>query len=121
MTAWHTACLYRGMSTLTWSLYRPGSEVAFRAGVARGGYALAVSRDGVELVNEQTCDTGPASPVVGTAGVVPKARLHDDSSRRGCRARRRSVLGPGTPLPASAIAQPDPVPLSWDGWQSPGV
>ena len=44
------------MSTLSWSLYRPGSEVTFRAGVAHGGYAIAVSRDGRELVTEQTCD-----------------------------------------------------------------
>jgi hypothetical protein len=110
------------MSTLTWSLYRPGSEVAFRARVAREGYAMAVSRDGVELVNEQTCDAGSllrrSSELRASFQSLGYTALpHDEDAALVA----GPCWGPGTPLPASAIAQPDPGHLSWEGWQEPVV
>jgi len=110
------------MSTLTWSLYRPGSEVSFRAGVARGGYAIAVSRDGVDLVNEETCDaasllrrSSELRESFQRAGYTTVPHEEDAALVAG------PCWGPATPLPASAIAQPDPVRLSWEGWQAPPV
>jgi hypothetical protein len=110
------------MSTLTWSLYRPGSEIAFRAGVAHQGYAIAVSRDGIDLVNEQMRDARSL--------LRRSSELRESFQRLGYTAiphEEDAALvagpcwGPGTPLPASAIAQPDPVELSWDGWQAATV
>jgi len=110
------------MSTLTWSLHRPGSEVEFRAAVARGGYAITVSRDGVDLVNEQTCDVGSL--------MRRSSELRESFKRSGYTALPQEdeaallagpCWGPGTPLPASTIAAAAPVDLSWDGWQTPVV
>jgi hypothetical protein len=108
------------MPTLTWSLYRPGSEVAFRAGIAPGGFALSVSRDGIELVNEQTCDAGSllrrSSELRASfqnLGYTTTPHEEDAALVAG------PCWGPGTPLPASAIAHADVVvDLSWEGWQS---
>lgn len=110
------------MSTLSWSLFSPGSEVAFRAGVAHGGYAIAVSRDGIELVNEQTCDAASL--------LRRSSELRERFQRLGYTTipqEQDAALvagpcwGPGTPLPASVIAQTVPDPLSWEGWQAPAV
>jgi hypothetical protein len=107
------------MSTLCWSLYLPGSEVAFRAEVVHGGYSIAVSRDGRELVNEQACDTSSL--------LRRSSELREQFERLGYSALPHDedaalaagpCWGPGTPLPASAISHPDPVQLSWDGWQA---
>jgi hypothetical protein len=109
------------MSTLAWSLYRPGSEVAFRAAAAHGGYSIAVSRDGKELVTEQMCDTASL--------LRRSSELRQSFERVGYTALPNEedaallagpCWGPGTPLPASAIAHPDPVQLSWEGWQAGG-
>jgi len=109
------------MCTLAWSLYRPGSEVEFRADVALGGYSIAVSRDGRELVNEQTCDTSSL--------LRRSSELRESFERLGYTTLPQEedaalvagpCWGPGTPLPASAIAHPDPVHLSWEGWQAGG-
>jgi hypothetical protein len=110
------------MSTLTWSLYRPGSEVAFRSGVAHEGYAIAVSRDGIDLVNEQTCD---AASLLRRSSELRESFLrlgymttpHEEDAALVA----GPCWGPGAPLPASAIVPPAPVVLSWEGWQAPTV
>jgi hypothetical protein len=112
------ACIAR-MCTLAWSLYRPGSEVAFRAEVARQGYAIAVTRDGASLVNEQTADANSL--------LRRSAELRASFQRLGYTAFPQDqdaalvsgpCWGPGIPLPASAIAHAEPVALSWDEWQT---
>jgi len=107
------------MSTLAWSLYRPGSEVAFRGDVARHGYAITVTRDGASLVNEQTSDASSllrrsAELRASFQGLGYTALPHDEDAALVA----GPCWGPGTPLPATAIASPDSVPLSWDGWQT---
>lgn len=110
------------MSILSWSLYRPGSEVAFRAGVAHGGYAIAVSRDGIDLVNEQTCDaasllrrSSELREAFQRLGYTPTPQEEDAALVAG------PCWGPATPLSASITAQPDPERLSWEGWQAATV
>jgi hypothetical protein len=107
------------MSTLAWNLYRPGSEVGFRAEVTDQGYTVAMTRDGVVLVNEQACDTGSL--------LRRSTELREAFQRLGYTTfpyeEDAALLagpcwGPGTPLPAGAIASAESVPLSWEDWQT---
>jgi hypothetical protein len=109
------------MSTMSWSLYRPGSEVLFRAGIANHGYAISVTRDGIALVNEETCDAGSLlrrsaelRESFQRIGYTPLPQEEDAALVAG------PCWGPGTPLPASAITPAPPEALSWDTWQRPG-
>jgi hypothetical protein len=107
------------MCTLSWSLNRPGSEVVFKAKVALGGYSITVSRDGVELVNEQTCDAASL--------MRRSSELREGFQRLGYTALAQEedaalvagpCWGPGAPLPASVIVPSEPDALSWEGWQA---
>jgi hypothetical protein len=107
------------MSTLSWSLYRPGSEVTFRSLVVGQGFSIVVTRDGTALVNEETSDAGSL--------LRRSSELRESFQRLGYTAvphEEDAALiagpcwGPATPLSASAIAPAEPVVLSWEGWQS---
>jgi hypothetical protein len=116
---WHKTCLCNRMSTLSWSLYRDGSEIAFRAGPAHSGYAIAVTRDGIALLHEQTSD--------GSSLLCRSTELRESFQHLGYTATPHEegaallagpCWGPGTPLPAAVIAPRELVPLSWEGWNT---
>jgi hypothetical protein len=108
------------MSTLGWNLYRPGSELEFRAEVASQGYAIAITRDGVGLVYEQTCDvasllrrsTELRESFQRLGGYTTLPHEEDAALLAG------PCWGPGTPVPAGAIASAESSPLSWEEWQT---
>jgi hypothetical protein len=107
------------MSTLSWSLYRPGSEVVFRSRVVRQGFSIVVTRDGNCLVNEETPDavsllrrSSELRESFQRLGYSPLPHEEDAALLAG------PCWGPGTPLSASAIAPAEPVVLSWEGWQT---
>jgi hypothetical protein len=116
---WHGICLDGSMSILSWSLYRDGSEVAFRAGVSPSGYAIAVTRDGITLLNEQTCDGNSllrrSMELRESLQALGYTALHHDEDAA---LLAGPCWGPGTPLPASAIAPRELVPLTWEEWQT---